>query len=138
MKIRFLLLGGVFGPDWKAGVHTPRLASVEFVTVKKVVDRSSDRGMAPAKTRNFLSNEDTGKQACFGLAPGFFILIFSPEKRRPEKLPDPVAVSYVLPFSGPRCDTGTQKHACTCVSWAGVSVVKEPGGTLFYQPTGAG
>jgi hypothetical protein len=22
---------------------------------------------------NFLSNEDTGKQACFGLAPGFFI-----------------------------------------------------------------
>jgi hypothetical protein len=26
------------------------------------------------KVRNFLSNEDTGKQACFELAPGFFIL----------------------------------------------------------------
>jgi hypothetical protein len=25
------------------------------------------------KVRNFLSNEDTGKQACFELAPGFFI-----------------------------------------------------------------
>jgi hypothetical protein len=26
------------------------------------------------KVRNFLSNEDTGKQACFELAPGFFII----------------------------------------------------------------
>jgi hypothetical protein len=25
------------------------------------------------KVRNFLSNEDAGKQACFELAPGFFI-----------------------------------------------------------------
>jgi hypothetical protein len=29
--------------------------------------------MSPASIINFLSNEDTGKQACFELAPGFFI-----------------------------------------------------------------
>jgi hypothetical protein len=52
--------------DWKAGGHTPRLASVKFVTVKKRLNRSSDRGMAPANTINFLSNEDT-----LGLTPGY-------------------------------------------------------------------
>jgi hypothetical protein len=31
-------------------------------------------------TINFLSNEDTGKHACFGLAPRFFISIY--QKRR--------------------------------------------------------
>ncbi|MDR2021214.1 MAG: hypothetical protein LBQ14_10680 [Treponema sp.] len=33
--------------DWKAGVHTPRLASVKKTTTEKVVNRSSDRGMDP-------------------------------------------------------------------------------------------
>jgi hypothetical protein len=36
--------------DWKAAGHTPRLASVKFITVKKIVNRFSDRGMAPTNT----------------------------------------------------------------------------------------
>jgi hypothetical protein len=54
----------------KTGVHTPRLASVKFIITEKVVTRSSDRGMTPVSTINFLSNEDTS-----GLAPRFFIYI---------------------------------------------------------------
>jgi hypothetical protein len=37
------------------------------------VTQFSDRGMDLAGTINFLSNEDTGKHACFELAPRFFI-----------------------------------------------------------------
>jgi tetratricopeptide (TPR) repeat protein len=55
-----------------------RACSGKFTTTENVVSRFSDRGMDPASTigpkvRNFFSNEDTGKQACFELAPGFFI-----------------------------------------------------------------
>jgi hypothetical protein len=33
--------------DWKAGLHTPRCAPVEFVPPENVVNRYSDRGMEP-------------------------------------------------------------------------------------------
>jgi hypothetical protein len=33
--------------------------------------------MDRASTINFLSNEDTGKQACLELAPGFFFIFIS-------------------------------------------------------------
>jgi hypothetical protein len=42
-----------FDSDWKAGVHTPRLASVEGTTTKKVVNRSSDRGMESRQYNKF-------------------------------------------------------------------------------------
>jgi hypothetical protein len=56
----------------------------------------------------------------------FFAVIFTfwGEKRRPKKFIGPVAGSYILPFLGPRRDTGTQKHACACVSWARVAAGK--------------
>jgi hypothetical protein len=47
--------------------------SGNFTITEKVVNQFSDRGMDHAGIINFLSNEDTGKQACFELAHGFFI-----------------------------------------------------------------
>jgi hypothetical protein len=44
--------------DWKAGVHTPRLASVKGATPEKVEKQFSDRGLTLAGTINFLSSED--------------------------------------------------------------------------------
>jgi hypothetical protein len=61
----------------KAGVHTPRLASVKFTATEKVVKPIFGSGVwtqepahrfAGESTINFLSNEDTS-----GLAPRFFI-----------------------------------------------------------------
>jgi hypothetical protein len=51
----------------------PGACSGKFTTTENVVNQFSDRGMATTSTINSLSNEDTGKQACFELAPGFFI-----------------------------------------------------------------
>jgi predicted amidohydrolase len=45
----------------------------KFTAAENGVPRFSDRDMDPAGTRHFLSNEDTGKHACFDLAPGAFI-----------------------------------------------------------------
>jgi hypothetical protein len=46
----------------------PGACSGKFTTTENVVNRFSDRGMDPASTINFFSNEDTPE-----LAPGFFI-----------------------------------------------------------------
>jgi hypothetical protein len=52
-----------------------RACSGKFTTTENGV-QFSDRGMESASIINFLSNEDTGKQACFELAPEFFIKFF--------------------------------------------------------------
>jgi hypothetical protein len=66
------LLIGRCGPYPKAS-YACQACSRNFTTTEKVVNQHSDRGMDHTSIINFLSNEDTGKQACFELAPGFFI-----------------------------------------------------------------
>jgi len=56
--------------DWKAGVHTPRLAAFQKETLVKKFKNIGYRGMAPASKINFLSKEDTSR-----LAARFFIIL---------------------------------------------------------------
>jgi hypothetical protein len=73
--LRLNHLAGLAIIDWKAGVYTPRLASVKFITAEKVVKPIFGLGYDPQEpahrfagegTINFLSNEDTGKHGTFG------------------------------------------------------------------------
>jgi hypothetical protein len=55
--------------DWQAGGHTPRLAAVKLLQLKKVVKRSSNRGMAPGQYNKFPI-----QRRYPGLAPGYLHL----------------------------------------------------------------
>jgi hypothetical protein len=69
----------LFQIDGKPGT-IPRTCSGKFITTENVVNHLLDRGLTQAGTINLLSNEDTGKYACFELAPGFFIVLKQPQK----------------------------------------------------------
>jgi hypothetical protein len=49
----------------------PGACSGKFTTTEYIVKQSPEQGIDHASIINFLSNEDTGKQACFELAPGY-------------------------------------------------------------------